>query len=92
MEGKPFRRHITWRRPNKDLAETRETVPYSWAGWMNVHMRRWQYWPVWNVTQPWRFRVVDGCSGEHPSKLITLPFLGAFVWFFNRPCDHNEED
>lgn len=79
---------ITWRRP--DDADTRDTVPYSWYAWGTVYARRWQYWPPWGVTDPWKARAINACDGERASKLIVIPLLGAFVWFFNRPCGHND--
>jgi|GEM_PF-3629873 len=86
----PPSRMVVWRRPNQNLDDTR--APYSWAGWGRVYARRWQYWPPWGVTR-WRLpRAVDACDGQRASKLLIAPPLGAFVWFFNRPCGHDDED
>jgi hypothetical protein len=77
--------YVTWRRPNPD--DDRPTVPYSWFGWGHLYGRRWQYWPPWGVTYWWRPQAIDACDGERASKLVTVPLLGAIVWFFNSPCD-----
>lgn len=79
---------IAWRRPDEN--DTRPTVPYSWAGWGCLYGRRWQYWPPWGVTHWWKPQAIDACDGGRASKLVTVPLLGAFVWFFNRPCGHDD--
>lgn len=81
---------ITWRRPSDD--DDRPTVPCSWAGWMTIYAHRWQYWPPWTVTDWWKPCTMPACDGERASRLVAVPLLGAFVWFFNRPCGHDDEN
>lgn len=80
---------ITWRRPDRN--DERDTVPICWSGWGSIYATRWQYWPPWGVSEPWKPRVLDACDGERASKLVIVPLIGAFVWFFNRPCGHDED-
>jgi hypothetical protein len=85
-------RWINWKRPSHDYENDERNRPYSWGGWMGVYMKRWQYWPPWTCSYWWKFTWMDACDGERASKLAVVPLLGGFVWFFNRPCGHQEED
>ena len=48
--------------------------------------RRFMWWPPQGLTRPWQPRVFRGtdewCS---PSVAVVVPFLGAFIWFWERP-------
>lgn len=89
-------RGIAWRRPNHDENDMRLTAPYSWAGWLTVYGRRWQWTPPWGCTN-WALPRVRYCRGGdencNNTLLIQLPLLGHVVlwkpWGKLRttPCD-----
>lgn len=83
------KRCVVWRFPSEDLDALDR--PLSWSGWMNVYMKRWQYWPPWGVVKPWKPRVADACDETgRASKILIIPPLGAFAFFFkNRKCGHH---
>lgn len=86
--NEPARLTIAWRRPSE--TDNRPTAPFSWSGWGCLYARRWQYWPPWAVTHWWRPQAIDACDGQRASKLITVPLLGALVWFTGWPCGHDD--
>jgi len=90
-DEEPFRRAVMWKRPNHDYENYEWCRPYSWGGWMTVYMERWQYWPPWACSSPWKFAWMDACDGERASKLVVVPLVGGFVWFFNQPCGHDDK-
>lgn len=92
MEEEPFRREVFWKWPSHNWENYDWCRPRTWGSWMGVYMKRWQYWPPWTCSNTFKFTWMDACDGERASKLLILPLLGGFVWFFNRPCSHHEED
>lgn len=60
---------------------------------MGPGMSRFMYWAPWTVTRPWLPRVGRGCDEWHnKSVLLILPFLGAFIFFWERDFNRDGEE
>lgn len=77
-------RSIAWRRSGGDIEEQRPTVPHTWYGWGTVHMRRWQYSPLWGCTQWWLPSVRFYRGGDeycNNTLLVQVPLLGHVIFW-----------
>lgn len=56
-------------------------------------MERFMYWPPYGVTQPWKPRMIRGGDEWHnKSTGIILPFIGGFIFFWERDFSREGEE
>lgn len=59
---------------------------------MRQFFQRFMYWKPWEVTEPWKLGVQLGCDEFHNSSImLQLPFLGCFIFFYNRRFQQETE-
>lgn len=56
-------------------------------------MQRFMYWAPWGVTRPWLPRIFRGGDEWHNASIaIVLPFLGCFIFFYEKDFSRDGEE